>query len=664
MHQIVPLDMQATPSHSVQAKAIIIAYAVFCFLIYGIGASILSSVPASLFGDFLIKASGLLLIFTGPGLFIAFLFFKKEYTLTEYIAIGFGLNLLLFPSIVALIELAGLPGTARLAISAIALLTFIAAAIWIALDRPAPTLGEIKTTSLRFSLSALCLLAIVLIYPREILTPVDQYISDDSFEEFVELLESRNKAGLASKAFIERPGQLNRYEGTEPYELTWTYINNTSVPQQFAAVLLTNCAWLQLSLSPGKPVEGGSAAGKMLQVDELWGSPSEYFSISDINTVFLDEDFPDRNRVYASEEFVLVPGENSLNIKCLEAQHELRIVDLSTMDRAQLLDSISTHYLVKAEPEVGDVQEAFLESKYATQAVSWINPPLLYPAYRGALEILGTSMRSVTLLELFAFSLVFMMLSLIVAEAQGPLPLGPSLIAMAAMANYVIAITLLPVLHSAAGVFLLMFLAGSWFLWRRDFTPAAGALILMCLLRYEGVVLAALALFAFFAVADHQIRIRNYILFALAAAGLLSFLAVLAWGAEMFKPIALVERIDMLRLMDISPERVFEYIQWAVILSCGMPIFWFLIKKADRLSIYYLSIAALYLGFLCSLYYIRPYHLGPFALAATAAGTRAIMGIGDAAIRKAMMFGFFVLALGSLYLVLNHLPRQVPLPLP
>jgi hypothetical protein len=56
--------------------------------------------------------------------------------------------------------------------------------------------------------------------------------------------------------------------------------------------------------------------------------------------------------------------------------------------------------------------------------------------------------------------------------------------------------------------------------------------------------------------------------------------------------------------------------------------------------------------------------LGPFALAATAAGTRAIMGIGDAAIRKVMMFGFIVLALGSLYLVLNHLPRQVPLPLP
>jgi hypothetical protein len=334
------------------------------------------------------------------------------------------------------------------------------------------------------------------------------------------------------------------------------------------------------------------------------------------------------------------------------------------LDRAQLLDSISTHYFVKAEPEVGDVQEAFLESKYATQAVSWINPPLLYPAYRGALEILGTSMRSITLLELFAFSLVFMMLSLIVAEGQGPLPLGPSLIAMTAMANYIIAITLLPVLHSAAGVFLLMFVAGSWFLWRRDFVPAACALILMCLLRYEGVVLAALSLFAFLALADYQIRIPKYLLPALAAAGVMCFFVVSIWGVELFQSEALVERMHMLTLTDISVQRVLDYMQWALILACGMPIFWILIKKTDRLSIYYLSIAVLYFGFLCSLHYIRPYHLGPFALAATAAGTRAIMGIGDAAIRKMIMIGFFVLALGSLYLVLYHLARQVPLPLP
>jgi hypothetical protein len=132
----------------------------------------------------------------------------------------------------------------------------------------------------------------------------------------------------------------------------------------------------------------------------------------------------------------------------------------------------------------------------------------------------------------------------------------------------------------------------------------------------------------------------------------------------LFQTEALVERIHMLGLTDISPERVLAYMQWALILACGMPIFWILIKKTDRLSIYYLSIAVLYFGFLCSLHYIRPYHLGPFALAAIGAGTRAIGGVGDAAIRKMIMIGFFVLALGSLYLVLYHLARQVPVPMP
>jgi Gpi18-like mannosyltransferase len=361
---------------------------------------------------------------------------------------------------------------------------------------------------------------------------------------------------------------------------------------------------------------------------------------------------------------MLLPGENYIHISCFEAQHELRIVDLSMMDREQLLDLVSKHYMVKAEPEVGDAQEAFLESKYATKAVSSVNPPLLYPIYRGVFEILGTSMSSIALLELFAFSLVFMMLSLIVAEAQPSLRLGPSMIAMAALTNYVIAITMLPVLHSAGGVFLLLFLAASWFLWRRHFVPAAGAFILMCLIRYEGVVLASLSLFAFLALADYQIRIRKYLLPTLAAAGVMCFFVVSIWSVELFQSEALVERMHMLTLTDISVQRVLDYMQWALILACGMPIFWILIKKTDRLSIYYLLIAVLYFGFLCSLNYIRPYHLGPFALAATAAGTRAIMGIGDAAIRKMIKIGFFVLALGSLYLVLYHLPRQVPVPLP
>jgi hypothetical protein len=661
MHHIVQMDMKTAQLHSLRVKAIIIAYSLSCFLLYAIGAAILDSSPANAIGRVIIVFSGLLLIFTGPGLFIAFSCFRRKYSLAEYIIIGIAVNLVLFPAILALIKLAGIPITAALAVSAIALLTVIAAAVWIGLDRPSPSPGEIVATLSRLSLSALCLLAIVLAYPREVLTPVDRFISNESFVEFVDLLAAHNKVGLASGVYIERPGQLSTYKGSAPHDLTWVYINNTSQPQQFAAMVLTNCGWLQLSQSQSKPVEGGPATGKNVQIDELWRSPSLYFTFSGINPVFLDDEFPDRNRVYASEEIALLPGQNFINVRCLEAQNELRILDLSTMDRAQLIDILSKNYFIKAEPEVGDAQEAFLESKYALDAISWINPPLLYPIYRGTLEVLGMSMSSITLLDIFAFSFVFMVLCIIITESPSKfLPIHYSIIVLVVLINYVIAITSLPVLHSAGGVFLLLFLAGSWFLWRRAFVPAAGALILMCLIRYEGLVLASLLLFAFFAVADHQIRIRNYVLSALAAVSVLSFLVVWTWGAAVFQTEALVERVDMLRLTDISPQRVWAYLQWALIVACAMPIFWTLTRKTDRLSAYYLLVAVLYFGFLCTLDYIRPYHLGPFVLAATIAGTRAIMGVGDATVRKTAIAIFFALAIGSLYLVLYHLPRQLP----
>ena len=177
--------------------------------------------------------------------------------------------------------------------------------------------------------------------------------------------------------------------------------------------------------------------------------------------------------MYVSEKFALLPGKNQIKVRCLDADKELRAVDLSAMDKPQVISLFRSGHLVKDEPEIGDAQEVFLYGKNALDNISWLNGPILYPMYRSVLDILGLKISSIALFELFAFSLVFLMLCLVVVESEGDLPTSFSAISLIIVINFAIAVTILPVLHSAAGMFLLTFLASSWFLWQRQFVLAA-----------------------------------------------------------------------------------------------------------------------------------------------------------------------------------------------
>jgi hypothetical protein len=663
MYQDMLTDANSNQYNASTFKFIIVAYCMLCLLSYGIGALFLSLFPSNAISGIVTIFSGLLIVATCPGLVLSFTLFGNRHTFTEHVVIGFGLNLLILPALVVLIHLAGIPVSTHLVLGAIALLTFFAAAAWLRLDGPCPSLSEAKTTLSRLVSSALCLLAIVFALPREVLAPIDRYSSDDSRTEIVTHLASYKERQSVSEESIARHRSNVDGQLAAP-NLTWTYTNAAAQPRRFVLSLLTNCGELQILPPPSGQAASQSPAERTLGLGEVLVSSSKYLPVSKVGKEFLDAEFPDRNRVYVSEPFDLLPGENRIDIHCSDNKGELRIVDLSVMDKPQLFTLLSQNYLFKAEPEVGDAQEAFLEGKYALDKISWINPPLLYPVYRSVFEILGLKISSIALFELFAFSLVFILLCLIVTEGQAILPVGYLAVPLIVVVNYAVAVTMLPVLHSAAGVFLLVFLASTWFLWKRQFIPAVGACILMCLIRYEGIVLAALSLFAFVALADEQIRIRfrNSVLLAFAIVGIASLVLVWVWGPEMFQTGAVVERIYMLSPTSFGPRRFIDYTQWALVLASGIPFFWIFIKRTDRLSAYYMLIAVSYLGFLWSLNYLRPYHYGPIVFAAAAAGGRAILGVHDAAIRRMAMTTFFVVAFASSYLIAYHLPRQVQWP--
>ena len=184
--------------------------------------------------------------------------------------------------------------------------------------------------------------------------------------------------------------------------------------------------------------------------------------------------------------------------------------------------------------------------------------------------------------------------------------------------------------------------------------------MLMCMMRYEGIVLACIALFAFVAVGDYQIRpnFRKYLVMALMIAGFGSFFVVVVWGEALFVDTSLEERMEMLSLEEFEQGRIPAYVQWALVLASGTPIFWILTKRVDCLSVYYLIIAVLYFCFLCSLSGTRPYMFGPFVFAAAAAGVRAIAGFPNVSIRRIAMIAFFPLAIGSFYVIAYHMPSE------
>lgn len=623
---------------------------------YGIGASAVQNFNAGGVGYFVKIVFGLQIILTCPGLYISLRAFNNNYSLPENLFIGFIINVLTYPAIIILANIIGISVTANFLVSAIALLTAACAIFWINSSRTAPSRDEIKATSLKLAVAILCLLTVLLIFPRNVLTPLDRYASADSFTQMVNGLNEYGNAQSLKTDNIERDGD-NTYDQRASQNATWTYTNNTSSTQEFILRLLTTCNEHQLSINRNGTQGDASNSKAPLNTDEFLVATSIYLPV-DFGVDFINREFPDRNRIITSETFALSPGVNTIEFKCLDNKVDFRIIDLSLMNDADLRSTIQTAFLIKDEPEVGDAQEAYLESKYALDEINWINPPLLYPIYRSMLEILGMSFTSIALLELFAFSLVLMNLSKVSAHSNLAPSTHSSIISSLVVINYIIAITSLPLLHSAAGVFLSVFLAAIWFLWTRKFVAAALAIILMCLMRYEGAVLAVLSLFAFFTVGHHPIRFstRRIILLGLVAIGAVGMLVVWIWGPGLFKPEALAERVSMFQLMNLSPMRILSYLQWAFILTCGMPVFWFLIKKTDRLSLYYLIIAALYLCFLITLNYLRPYHFGPFVVAATGAGSRAIASVDDTTMRKLGIIVFLMLACAAYYLVFYHLP--------
>ena len=221
--------------------------------------------------------------------------------------------------------------------------------------------------------------------------------------------------------------------------------------------------------------------------------------------------------------------------------------------------------------------------------------------------------------------------------------------------NYAVAVTNLPNLHSAAGAFLLMSLATSWFLWNKQYGPAGLVAVLMCMMRYEGVILLSLALVALVASGRCRPQWRHTLpLAALLSCGSAFLAAAWWWSAG----VGLDARIDeMLSVTDVSFTRVVLYARWAVVLGSGVPLLWILAKQADRLALYYVLIAAMYLAFLLCLDHVRPYHFGPFVFVAAVGGVRALVGVHG----RVRQFAFAVaiaLAAVSSYQILG-VPRSL-----
>ncbi len=639
------------------AKTIISLYALICFLIYGVGNLIVYHFDGSGAGEFLKIVSGLNMIALFPGVFFALWWGGDRYRPTELALIGFLINLFLLPALMAGLTILGVSVTDDIFVSAIGLLTAGGAFGWISSTRNEPSFEFVRSNVLSFIAFLFALVAVTLIFPRNILMPIDQYGSDRSILEISNQLKAYITDRSIDPETVESGGGSG---GGLAKQSSFTYINTRPDAQNFGVRFITNCYSPQLSLQGPQTAEA-----QILKINEVQISSSIYLPISKFGIEFINGEFPERNRIYVSDVFVLQSGVNTVEVECLTDNRNANAYDLSLMNAEALGTALNEIYFVRDEAETSDAQEAYLEGKYALEEISWVNPPLLYPVYHGLLLLIDEAFSSITLFELFAFAFSALIILNIMAYPGQFGRADGAIAAFLVLINFIISIVLLPILHSSAGMFLSVMLMGSWFLWKKNYAVAFFAFLFISLIRYEGLIITSFVMFAFAAVGDHRISMhaRKYILASLIVIGGVFYTAFWFWGAFLFPNSEFIERISTVGPFAVTLDRFTDYLQWGLILSCGIPLFFVFAKSTDRMTIYYILIALLCFGFLCSLKYLRPYHFGPFVVAASVAGARAIIAIDEVMKRRLAMIAFLLMAGGACYIVLNYLPRQLQQPL-
>ena len=264
--------MTATrPRHS-REKIIFAIYFVTCLLMYGVGSLILSEFHESMIGHIVVISFGLLILFTCPGLLISLYIFGKSKNIEEHIIIGFIVNIFIFPTILVISNIIGFTFDGNLLVGTVALLTALSGAMWIR-NGTCPSLADAKGSLLWLLLSAFCLVAVVLMYPKEILTPIDQYIADHKLSGIANKLTKHNKKYDISSDYFERIAK-GRNEIANSSIFNWTYNNISSRPEGFIFSILTNCNNFDIYLKYKHQNQNKFLEKRKLRFDELRFSSS------------------------------------------------------------------------------------------------------------------------------------------------------------------------------------------------------------------------------------------------------------------------------------------------------------------------------------------------------------------------------------------------------